>query len=78
MNDNKELVITATRSEYKGHGLIVLSSGTNEKYPFQFGLQKAQRILASIDAIRAFVRDEEAAAAAKDLAAEKTKTVAIK
>lgn len=71
--EKKEFAITATRSEYKGNQLLVLSSGANERYPFSFGLQKAKRILASIDAIRAFVVDEETRAKA-----ESTKTVAVK
>lgn len=71
---DKELTITATRSEYKGFPMLVLSSGTNEKYPFQFGLQKAKRILASLDAIKAFVDYEEARLAQ----VEKPKTVAVK
>jgi hypothetical protein len=51
--------ITATRTEFKGHPLLVLSSGANEKYPFQFGLQKAKRIVACIEDIKKFVADEE-------------------
>lgn len=73
MSDERELTITATRSEYKGHPMLILSSGTNEKYPFQFGLQKAKRIVAAFEAIKAFVAEEDAKANAAA-----TKTVAVK
>lgn len=59
----KALTITASRGEYKGYPMLKLSSGENEKYPFQFGLQKAKRILACIPDIQEFVRDCEAKAA---------------
>lgn len=55
-----ELVYKAERSEYKGHAMIKLTSGDNERYPFQFGLQKAKRILACIKDIEAFVAEQEA------------------
>lgn len=58
--NKKELVIRAVRGEYKGFPLLILTSGTNERYPFQFGLQKAQRIVATFDDIKKFVEEEEA------------------
>jgi hypothetical protein len=58
----EELKYTAKRSEFKGHPLLALSSGDNEKYPFQFGLQKAKRIVACIEDIKKFVVDEDAKA----------------
>jgi hypothetical protein len=70
--EKREYPITATRSEYKGNQLIVLSSGTNERYPFSFGLQKAKRILACIPDIQKFVAETEA------LEAAKPKTVQVK
>ena len=73
--EKKEFAVTASRGEYKGFPMLILSSGTNEKYPFQFGLQKAKRIVAAIDAIKQFVAEEEAKAATK---AEPAKTVAVK
>jgi hypothetical protein len=77
MDENKkEFAITASRSEYKGYPMIVLTSGNNEKYPFQFGLQKARRILACIEDIKLFVAEEEVRLAA---VAAKTETkVAVK
>ena len=74
MEDTEKTVIefTATRAEYKGHPMIVLSSGTNEKFPFQFGLQKAQRIVACIEDIKKFVAEQEA------LKAAEPKKVAVK
>jgi len=67
----------ATRSEYKGHITLVLSSGTNERYPFSFGVGKARRILACLDDIRRFVNEEGPKAdakAAKKKAAEQKQT----
>jgi len=55
----EEFKIKATRSEFKGHPMLILTSGDNEKYPFQFGLQKAKRIVAAIEDIKAFVVEEE-------------------
>ena len=69
--EKKEFAITATRSEYKGNQLLVLTSGANERYPFSFGLAKAKRILASIDAIKKFVAEVEALP-------KPTKTVAVR
>lgn len=63
--DKKEFVIKAERSEYKGFPMIKLTSGDNEKYPFQFGLQKAKRILSCIKDIEAFVAEEDAKAITK-------------
>ena len=63
---NLELTYTASVGEYKGFPMLILSSGANEKYPFQFGLQKAKRIVACIDAIKQFVIDQEALAAKKE------------
>ena len=63
--EKQKLVITATRGEYKGYPMLALTSGTNERYPFQFGLQKAQRIVAAIEDIKKFVVDEEAKLANK-------------
>lgn len=62
MDKNKptELVYKAERGEYKGHAMIKLTSGANERYPFQFGLQKAKRILACLKDIEAFVAEQEA------------------
>ncbi len=42
-------------SEYKGNPMLVITTGKNDKYPFQFGLKKAEMILQHIGDIRAFV-----------------------
>ncbi|MDR1788012.1 MAG: hypothetical protein LBR16_06145 [Treponema sp.] len=41
--------------DYKGSPLIVLKKDENDRYPFQFGVEKAKKILACIEDIRAFV-----------------------
>lgn len=69
-----ELTITARRGEYKGYPMLVLTSGDNEKYPFQFGYQKAKRIAQCIPDILKFVADCEAQQATEAAA----KTVAVK
>jgi hypothetical protein len=51
-------------TEYKGHTLLVLRKNPTDKFPFQFGLAKAQLILASLDAIKEFVAKESAKAPA--------------
>ena len=68
-----ELKFVARKTEYKGYPILVLTSGENEKYPFQFGYQKAKRIVECFDDIKAFVAECESAKAA-----EQTKTVAVK
>lgn len=52
--------VIATRGEFKGKTTLVLSSGEDDKYPFTFGLSKAQKILAAYEEIRKFVQEEEA------------------
>lgn len=42
-----------TISSYKGHPTISLDA--DSRYPFTFGVAKAELILANLDAIRAFV-----------------------
>jgi len=44
---------------YKGHRLIILRKrGSGSRFPFQFGLRKAEMILDNLEEIREFVRDE--------------------
>lgn len=77
-DDNKpkpELTFTAVRGEYKGYPMLVLRSGENEKYPFQFGYNKAKRIVACLEDVKKFVADCEAKQKAE---AEAPKTVAVK
>lgn len=52
--------IIAVRGEFKGKNVLTLKAGDDDKYPFTFGLSKAKRILAAIEAIRTFVAEEEA------------------
>ena len=43
-------------SEYKGKPLIVLKNDENDRFPFQFGVSKARKVLEAHDAIAAFVK----------------------
>ncbi len=43
-------------TEFKGSPLLVLQKDDREAFPFQFGLRKAQLILAHLDDIRTFVQ----------------------
>lgn len=49
-------------SEFKGNPMIVLAQGPDDKYPFQFGLRKAQLVVENIEAIKAFVKKHSTAA----------------
>lgn len=51
--------MTAERSEYKGHPMLVLKRGDEEKFPFSFGLSKAKMILDHIEEIKQFVKECE-------------------
>lgn len=43
--------------QYKGHPMIILNP--EDRFPFQFGLNKARLILQHIEAIRSFVQSAE-------------------
>ena len=43
--------------EYNGNPVMILKRDENDKYPFRFGIGKAQLILDNIDAIKKFVKD---------------------
>ena len=61
---------TASRpkvGQYKGHPMIILNP--DDRFPFQFGLNKARMILQHIDEIRSFVETTERAAAPAEAAA---------
>jgi uncharacterized protein YgiM (DUF1202 family) len=45
--------------EFKGHKMIILKKDENDKYPFQFGVGKAKLIMQYVDAIEAFVNENE-------------------
>lgn len=42
-------------SEYKGNVMLVIKNSEEDKYPFQFGVRKAQLILENVDEIKKFV-----------------------
>lgn len=44
--------------EYKGHRLLVLRKGDDDKFPLQFGLTKAKLVLEHLDDVRKFVAME--------------------
>jgi hypothetical protein len=46
------------RSEYKGRPILVLKRSEDDKFPFSFGLAKAQMILENLNEIKKFVADE--------------------
>jgi hypothetical protein len=49
--------MVASRSEFKGNPMLVLKTSEDDKFPFQFGLRKAQLILDHIDDIKKFVTE---------------------
>ena len=51
--------MVAKISEFKGHKLIELSNGEDDKFPFSFGLAKAKLILDNIDEIKKFVKESK-------------------
>jgi hypothetical protein len=44
-------------SDYNGNPVIILKKDENDKYPFRFGVKKAQLILDNIETIKKFVKD---------------------
>ena len=51
--------MVASRSEFKGNPMIVLKTSEDDKFPFQFGLRKAQLIIEHIKDIEAFVNEHQ-------------------
>jgi len=49
----------ATQSEFKGNPTIVLRQSSQDQFPFQFGVRKAKLVLAHIEDIRRFVKQNE-------------------
>lgn len=41
--------------EYKGNAMLIIRRTPEDKFPFQFGVKKAQLILQHLDDIRRFV-----------------------
>jgi len=50
-------IVLVERSEYYGKPTLVLKRSEDDKYPFSFGLTKAQLILENLDEIKQFVID---------------------
>jgi len=44
--------------EFKGNKMIKLMKDDNDKFPFQFGKNKARLIVANYDAIKTFAEEE--------------------
>ncbi|MGH7442121.1 MAG: hypothetical protein ACREKE_05540 [bacterium] len=47
-------------SEYKGNAMLVLKRTPEDRFPFQFGLNKAKLMIEAVDEIRAWVAKQEA------------------
>ena len=47
----------AETDEYNGNPVIILKRDENDRYPFRFGVKKAQLVLDNVDAIKKFVKD---------------------
>jgi hypothetical protein len=47
-------------SEFKGNPMIVLRRSPDDRYPFQFGLNKARLLLEAYEEIKAWVAKQEA------------------
>jgi hypothetical protein len=54
-----------SESEFKGNAMLVLKRPEDDRFPFQFGLNKAKLMLESIEEIKAWVAKQEASKAAK-------------
>jgi hypothetical protein len=46
---------TAMETDFKGKPVLVIQQVPDDKFPFQFGVRKAQLVLAHLDDIRRFV-----------------------
>ncbi len=47
------------KGEYKGKPVLIIKRDENDKYPFSFGLGKAQLILDNIEEIKKFVAENQ-------------------
>jgi len=43
-----------SESEYKGNPMLVIKNSEEDKFPFQFGLKKANLIVENFEAIKEF------------------------
>ena len=54
-----------SESEFKGNAMLVLKRTEDDRFPFQFGLNKAKLMLESVEEIKAWVAKQEASKPAK-------------
>lgn len=47
------------KTEFKGKPVLILKRNAEDKYPFSFGLSKAQLILDNIEEIKKFVQENK-------------------
>ncbi len=59
MSQNTTSTSSPVIGQYKGHPMIILNP--EDRFPFQFGLNKAKLILQHLEAIRGFVAAAEGA-----------------
>jgi len=57
--------MVAERGEFKGNKMIILKKVDDDKYPIQFGYNKAQTIVDHMEEIKQFVSDSKAEYEAK-------------
>ncbi len=55
----KIIMSEAKESEYKGNPMIVLTTGPDDKYPFQFGLRKAKLVVEHLEDIKKFIANHD-------------------
>jgi len=46
-------------NEFKGHKILEISNGPDDKYPFRFGLKKAEMVLEHREEIEKFVKENK-------------------
>ena len=49
-----------SESEFKGNAMLVLKRTEEDRFPFQFGLNKAKLMLEAVEEIKAWVAKQEA------------------
>lgn len=54
MNDMSEVII----GDYRGNPMMIIRQGIADKFPFQFGVRKAQLIVENFEAIKEFAERE--------------------
>ncbi len=50
-------IMPAETDEYNGNPVIILKRDENDRYPFRFGVKKAQLVIDNIDSIKKFVKE---------------------